>query len=156
MDLKEILIVVEKSPIFRKISRILQDLGYLVILAPNAPSACGDLHSYQFDLILVSLVCNEADKLNLMRWARKSSPQTKLIVVGNPNLTLPAEVFQIEVDDYLLMPFTAMELFTRVDRCLNGNRFVRGSNEEKTEQINANVLNSFRHKIRNTHNGLLS
>jgi PleD family two-component response regulator len=156
MDLKEILIVVEKSPIFRKISRILQDLGYLVILAPNALSACGDLHSYQFDLILVSLVCNEADKLNLMRWARKSSPQTKLIVVGNPNLTLPAEVFQIEVEDYLLMPFTAMELFTRVDRCLNGNRFVRGSNEEKTEQINANVLNSFRHKIRNIHNGLLS
>jgi PleD family two-component response regulator len=78
MDLKEILIVDEKSPIFRKISRILQDLGYLVILALNALSACGDLHSYQFDLILFSLVGNEANKLNLMRWARKSSSQTKL------------------------------------------------------------------------------
>jgi PleD family two-component response regulator len=136
MDLKEILIVDEKSSILRKISPILQDLGYLDILAQNALSACGDLHSYQFDLILVSLVCNEADKLNLVRWARKSSPQTKLIVVGNPNLTLPAEVFQLEVDDYLLMPFTAMELFTRVDRGLNGNRVDRGNTEEKAEQIN--------------------
>jgi hypothetical protein len=91
-----------------------------------------------------------------MRWARKSSPQIKRIVVENPHLTLPAEVFQLEVEDYLLMPFTAMELFTRVDRCFNGNRVDRGNTEEKAEQINANAVNSFRHKIRNIHIGLLS
>jgi DNA-binding response OmpR family regulator len=156
MELKEILLVDEKSPILGNISRILQDWGYLVMVAPDAMTALENVQNFQFDLIVVSLGGNEVDKLNLMRWARRSSPQSKLIVVGSPKSTLPVEVFQFEVDDYLLAPFTAMELSTRVDRCLNDNNVVPGNPEEKADLINGSVLNSLIFKIRNIHNGLLS
>jgi DNA-binding response OmpR family regulator len=156
MELKEILLMDEKSPILGNSSRILQKWGYLVILAPDAMTALENVQNFQFDLIVVSMGGNEVDKLNLMRWARKISPQAKLIVVGNPSMTLPVEIFQVEVDDYLPAPFTAMELSMRVDRCLNGDKVVQGNLRDKADLINGNVMNSLRLKIRNIHNGLLS
>ena len=119
MELKEILIVDEQFPMLANIQRILQDWGYSVILAPDARSALEKLPGHHFDLLLVSLNGYEEDKLNLLRWARRSSAQPKLMVVGYAKVTLPMEVFRIKVDDYILPPFTAKELSTRVDRCLN-------------------------------------
>jgi DNA-binding response OmpR family regulator len=153
MELKEILLVDDKSPILGNIGRILQNWGYLVVLAPDAMTALENVQIFQFDLIVVSLGGNEGDKLNLLRWARRSSPPAKLIVVGNPSTTLPVEVFQVEVDDYLLPPFSAMELSERVDRCLHGDKV---NPKEKVDLINGKVLNSLRLKIRNIHNGLLA
>ena len=158
MELREILLVDEKSPIVGNISCILQDRGYLVMLAPDAMTAFEDVENYHFDLILVSLGGNEIEKLNLMRRAKRSSPQAKLIVVGNPNMTIPVEGFKFEVDDYLLAPFTAMELSMRVERCLRGDNdnVVQGIPEEKADVINGLMLNSLRFKFRFIHNGLLS
>jgi DNA-binding response OmpR family regulator len=156
MELKEILLVDEESPILRDIGRILQNWGYLVVLAPDARTALENVQKSQFDLILVSLGGNEGDKLNLVRWARRISPPTKLIVVGNPRTILPVEVFQVEVDDYFLPPFSAMELAIRVDRCLHGDKVVQGNPQDTADLINGKVLNSLKLKICNIHNGLLS
>jgi DNA-binding response OmpR family regulator len=156
MELKEILLVDEKSPILGNIGRILQNWGYLVMLAPDARTALENVQNSQLDLIVVSLGDNEGDKLNLMRWARRIYPQAKLIVVGNPSTTLPVEVFQVEVDDYLLPPFSAMELSVRVDRCLHGDKVIQGNPKDKVDLINGKVLKSLSLKIRNIHNGLLA
>ena len=127
----------------------------MVTLAPNARSALEELPGHRFDLLLVSLNGYEEDKLNLLRWARRSSAQPKLMVVGYAKVTLPMDVFRIKVDDYILPPFTAQELSTRVDRCLNGGKAIPDSTETRDEHI-ANVINSFKKEIGNIHNGLLS
>ena len=127
----------------------------MVTLAPNARSALEELPGHRFDLLLVSLNGYEEDKLNLLRWARRSSAQPKLMVVGYAKVTLPMDVFRIKVDDYILPPFTAQELSTRVDRCLNGGKVIPDTTETRDEHI-ANVINSFKKEIGNIHNGLLS
>ena len=155
MELKEILIVDEQFPMLENLQRILLDWGYVVILAPNARAALEALPGHRFDLILVSLNGYEEDKLNLLRWARRNSAQPKLMVVGYAKVTLPMEVFRIKVDDYLLPPFTAQELSTRVERCLNKDEVTLDITETGDERID-NIINSFEQEFVNIHNGLLS
>jgi len=119
METKEILLVDAKTPITSAIGFILQSRGYLVTLAPDAETAAAELDNYCFNLMLVYLTGHEKDKLALMRQAKQRSPRTKIMVVGNPRiLPLPNEVFQTEMEDYMLTPFTASELCRRVERCL--------------------------------------
>jgi PleD family two-component response regulator len=156
MRRKAILLIGEQSPAMGKIRGILKDWGYQISPAPEALITREDVKNLHFDLILVSLEGNEADKLKLMRRAKKSSPRAKLVVVGHPDMTLPAEGFGVKVDDYLLASFSAMELSTRVDRCLGGDTVVWDHPPEKTDVINGQVLHSLKVKVRDLHTGLLS
>jgi len=155
MEHKEILIVDEQFPMLENVKRILQDQGYSVLPAPDALSALEELPGHRFDLIMVSLNGYEKDKLNLLKWAGRYSAQSKLIVVGYAKVTLPMDVFQIKVDDYILPPFTAVELSTRVDRCLNGNKVVPELDDTGCAH-GGNVVHSPIHEILHIHNGLLS
>jgi len=126
MKLKEILLVDGKVPIISAISFILQSNGYLVMQAPDAETASKDLDNYCFDLMLVYLNGYEKDKLDLLRQANRRSPQTKVMIVANPQrMTLPLEAFQVEVDDYLLTPFSAPELCRRVNHCLPPSKILK-------------------------------
>ena len=156
MEPKSILLIGEQSPAMGKVSGILKDWGYRVSPAPEALTTWEDAQKLHFDLILVSLEGNEADKLQLMRRAKRRSPRAKLVVVGHPDMTLPREGFRVKVDDYLFASFSAREVSTRVARCLRGDKVVRHNPEDKADAINGQVLNSLRFKIRDLHNGLLS
>ena len=155
MQAKEILIVDEQFPMLDHIQRILQDWGYTVTLAPDARLAQHELAGHHFDLILVSLNGYEKEKLNLLRRARKMSSRSRLMVVGYAKVTLPMEVFQIRVEDYILPPFTARELSTRVDRCLKDHEIIAESSENGAEHIGS-VVNTFKQEILSIHNSLLS
>jgi len=159
MSLKEILLVDEQAPISSAISFILQSKGYLVILAPDAETASEDLGNYCFDLMLVYLTGYEQDKLDLLRQANRRSPQTKVIIVANPQRrTLPLEAFQVEVDDYLLTPFSAPELCRRVNHCLHQSKILKPESnfEGRGGKINEGVLNSLRLKFCDINNTLFS
>jgi DNA-binding response OmpR family regulator len=159
MKLKEILLVDEKVPISSAISFILQSKGYLVMLAPNAETACENLDNYFFDLMLVYLTGYEKDKLDLLRQANRRSPQTKVMIVANPRkMTLPLEAFRVEVEDYLLMPFSTLELCRRVNHCLHQSKVFQPESvfEGRGGKINEQVLNSLRIKFGGIHNTLFS
>ena len=159
MEVKEILLVDQKAPVISTIGFILQCHGFLTMVAPDSRTAAEDVRNYQFDLLLVSLNGYEADKLDLLRQVKRSSPQSKVMVVGNPQtMAFPMETFKIAVDDYLLTPFTAPELCLRVDRCLgkNGIVDVQAKTEEKADMLNERILNSLKFKIRDMHNTVYS
>ena len=152
MKLKEILLVDEKVPISSAIDFILQSKGYLVMLAPDAVTASEDLDNYCFDLMLVYLTGYEKDKLDLLRQANRRSPQTKVMIAANPQkMTLPLKAFQLEVDDYLLTPFSALELCRRVKHCLNQGKILQPESvfEGWGRTINEPLLNSLRLEIGN-------
>jgi PleD family two-component response regulator len=156
MEPKAILLIGEKSPAMGKVRGILKGWGYRVSPAPETLTTLEDVENLQFDLILVSLEGNETGKLRLMRQAKKGSPRAKLVVVGDPDMTLPAEGFGVKVDDYLLASFSALELSTRVDRFLGGDTAVPDHPSEKAEAINGQVLHTLKVKVRDIHTGLLS
>jgi CheY-like chemotaxis protein len=155
MELKQILIVDEQFPMLDDIQRLLQDWGYSVVLAPSAVSAADDWRGHPFDLILVSLNGYEEDKLNLLRRAKKNSPQARLIVLGYAKVILPMDVFQIRVDDYILPPFTVREVSTRVVRCHKSNRGITDMSGTKNQYISS-VYNLFKQEILSIHHSLLS
>lgn len=158
MELKEILLVDERTPIISAIGYILQSKGYQVVLAPDAETALEELNNYYFDMLLVYLAGCESDKLDLLREAKKRAPWTKVMLAGNPRkLTMPIEAFQVEVDDYLLTPFDAGELCRRVKQCLNKTEVLRPETcSEKTVVINERVLEALRLKFCDIQNTLLS
>lgn len=158
MELTEILLVDERTPIVSAIGYILQSKGYQVVLAPDAETALEELNNYYFDLLLVYLAGCESDKLDLLREAKKRAPWTKVMLAGSPRkLTMPIEAFQMEVDDYLLTPFDARELCRRVKQCLSKTEVLRPETcSEKTVAINERVLEALRLKFCDIQNTLLS
>ena len=150
MELKEILLVDAKAPICSAISFILQSHGYLVMLAPDAGTASEDMGNYCFDLMLIYLNGYERDKLDLIRQTNRRCPQTKVMIVANPQrMTLPLEAFQMEVDEYLLAPFSVPELCRRVDRCLHPTKIFKpaGVFEGRGGMLNGRILNPLRLKF---------
>jgi DNA-binding response OmpR family regulator len=159
MKIREILLVDKHTPITSAVGFALQCRGYMIMLAPDAATAFEDIKNYDFDLILVGLNGYEAEKIEFLRQAKKRSPDSKIMVLGNPQtMVFPIETFRIEVDDYLVTPFTAPELCLRVGRCL-GRGESEGDNAgpgDKPEKINQRVLDSLKLKIRNMHNTIYS
>ena len=159
MELKEILLVDGKVPISAAISFILQSHDYLVMLAPDSGTASEDMGNYCFDLMLIYLNGYERDKLDLIRQTNRRCPQTKVIIVANlQRMTLPLEAFQMEVDEYLLAPFSVPELCRRVDRCLHPTKIFKpaGVFEGRGGMINRRILNSLRLKFFDIDNTLFS
>jgi DNA-binding response OmpR family regulator len=159
MEIKEILLVDGKAPISAAISFILQSHGYLVMLAPDAETASADMGNYCFDLMLVYLNGYERDKLDLIRQTNRRCPQTKIMIVANPQrMTLPLEAFQMEVDEYLLAPFSVPELCRRVGRCLHPTKIPQPESvfEGRGGMINGRILNSLRLKFFDVDNTLFS
>src|SRR5208337_3513608 len=61
----------------------------------------------------------ELDGVEVLKRAKRLNPEVKVMVVsGNHEVTFPREAYQIEVDDYLLMPVSPTELWRRVSHCL--------------------------------------
>jgi DNA-binding response OmpR family regulator len=159
MSFKEILLVDEKAPISSAISFILQSNGYLVMVAPDAVTASEDLDNYCFDLMLVYLNGYDQDKLDLLRQAKRRCPQTKVMIAANPRkMTLPLEAFQVEVDDYLLTPFSLPELCRRIKHCLHPSKVLKPESVFKGRggTINERILNSLKLKFCDINNTLFS
>lgn len=158
MSLQEILLVDEKAPITSALSFILQSNGYLVMLAPDAVTASEDLDNYCFDLMLVYLNGYDQDKLDLLRQAKMRCPQTKVMIAANPRkTTLPLEAFQVEVDDYLLTPFSLSELCRRVKHCLHHSKILKPKSvfEGRGATVNKLLFNLLRLKFYDIDNKLL-
>ena len=53
--------------------------------------------------------------------AKKINPLTKIMLITNRlDLTFPLEAYDIEIDDYIIMPVSAGEFWGRVGNCLDG------------------------------------
>ena len=159
MAIREILLVDKKTPVISAAACALQCRGYLIMLAPDALTACEDIENYDIDLIMVSLNGYEADKLDLLRQAKRKAPQPKVMVLGNPQtMVYPLKTFRIEVDDYLVTPFTAPELCLRVGKCLGNNRAVdeKVNQGEKTDTFNQCMPHLLKSKIRTMRNAVYS
>jgi DNA-binding NtrC family response regulator len=157
MELKEILLVDAKAPISEAIGFILQNQGYLVLLAPDIETAAAELNDHQIDLIIAIVAGYEEDKFAFLQQAKRRFPQTKVVMAGNP-MKMAWQAFEEEVDDYLLSPFTVSELCRKVNRCLHKRNIARSRQGFKEEggPINERVLHSLRVKFLDINNTLFS
>ncbi len=121
----EILLLGDGSHLFRTIAWVLEYKGYAVRAAASPEAALEALVRKNYDLVIAKLTTAEVDGVEVLKRAKNLNPGVKIMVVsGNHEVTFPREAYQIEVDDYILMPVSPTELWRRVSQCLENLEIV--------------------------------
>ena len=98
---------------------VLEYKGYWVRSAVGLEAAIEALVKKNYGLVLAKFSSGAIDNVRLLRRTKQLNPEMKIILMGHKqNPAFPWEAYRIEVDDYLLMPISPIELWHRVNRCL--------------------------------------
>ena len=98
--------------------------------------------------MILKLNGGQTDRLAVMQMVKELNPRTKLVVLGD-EAHLPAEIFEIEADDYVLLPCRMAEIWRRLSRCLEpipGKPAVFQENH-RVRPINQKVFHNLRLKF---------
>ena len=119
MDKKRILVVGYEQHISRTICWVLEYQGHKARSAFGSGAAIEALIKKNYDLVIAQFSKTSGGGLGVLRRAKQLNPEIKIILMhDNQSPIFPLEAYCIEVDDYLLMPISPLELWRRVNRCL--------------------------------------
>jgi len=140
MAKSEILLLGDGSRPFRTMGWVLEYKGFSIKALRGPEAALEALVKKNYDLIIARLSRDEKDNLTVLRQAKKINPLTKVMLITDSlGLAFPLEAYNIDIDDYIIMPISAGEFCRRVENCLEGlvvdltpeNSFSQSVSEEK-------------------------
>lgn len=115
----KILVVDDEPIVIRSTKRILGAEGYDVDGASGGREAIIMMEKKNYDLVLTDLKMPEVDGITLMRWIRKSRPETGIVVItGYPSQETIKEALELGIIDYVPKPFTPAVLLDVTHRAL--------------------------------------
>jgi DNA-binding response OmpR family regulator len=107
------------TDLLKTIGWVLDYKGFGVKVTASPEAAMAALVKKNYDLIIAKLTTADMESLEILKRAKRLNPDVKIMVVsGNGDAVFPLEVYQLEVDDYLLMPVNPTEFWRRVSHCL--------------------------------------
>lgn len=137
----EVLLVAEDNGFSQAMGSFLQDQGYQVYLAPDVGTAVEELANYNFDLLIVQLGRNDQAGLAAVHQARRLKNPPKIMVLCGPQgKMLPVEAFEVEVDDYLIFPFSTAEFSRRL--AVLAGPVLRAGGSVPVHRFNARMLDN--------------
>jgi DNA-binding response OmpR family regulator len=146
METDRILVFGDGSHLFRTISCVLEYQGYDVSQTPRPEIALALLIEQNYDLIIARLRMEDLQSLDVLKRAKKLNPEVSIPVVSDDsNVAFPLEAYQIEVNDYLLLPISPSELMRRMNLCLKKVAEVKRA--KANEQLSSRIMLMF-HDIR--------
>ncbi len=110
---EEILIVNDGSLLLKMMGGLLEGKGYHINLTDSPEEALVLLSTRHIVLVVMKLNDRQTDRLAVAHLVKDFNDGTKLIILGE-STHLPAEIFEIEADDYLLLPCRAAEIWRRL------------------------------------------
>lgn len=114
-DRPEVLLVEDGTGVFEEIGYILQEQGFLVLLAPDAPTALKEVGNYQVDVVMVSATRQNVVGLKVLDRAKCLNPEVITVVLTRGyGSDLPVEAYESEVDCYLGWPVLPGDLGRRL------------------------------------------
>ena len=117
----EILLLGDGSHPFRTMGWVLEYRGFSIKALRGPEAALEALVKKNYDLIIAKLSREEKDNLAVLRQAKKINPLTKVMLITDRlDLAFPLEAYNIDIDDYIIMPLSAGEFGRRVEYCLEG------------------------------------
>ncbi len=129
-----ILVVDDESVVVKSCERILRAEGYDVEGVPGGREAIQNMEQKSYDLVLTDLKMPVIDGISLIKWVRKSRPDTGIVVItGYPSQETIKDALDLGIIDYLPKPFTPAILLDVTRRALEwikGKPYV----EEKPEK----------------------
>ena len=115
----DILLIGDGTNLLKTIGWVLDYKGFVVRVAASPEAALEALVKKNYDLVIAKLTNADRESVDILKRAKRLNPEVKIMVVsGNNDAIFPLEAFQVEVDDYLLMPVSPPELWRRVSSCL--------------------------------------
>jgi DNA-binding response OmpR family regulator len=118
----EILLLGDGSHSFRTMGWVLEYKGFSIEAFRSPESAVEALVKKNYDLIIAKLSRKEKDNLTVLRQAKKINPLIKVMLITDRlDLAFPLEAYDIDIDDYIIMPISAGEFWRRVGACLEGS-----------------------------------
>ena len=121
MAKSEILFLGDGSHSFRTMGWVLEYKGFSIKALRGPEAALEALVKNNYDLIIAKLSREERDNLAVLRQAKKINPWTKVMLITDRlDLAFPLEAYNIDIDDYIIMPISAGEFWRRVENCLEG------------------------------------
>jgi DNA-binding response OmpR family regulator len=117
----QILLLGDGSQAFQTMDYFLKLKGFTVKAVGSPQTALEAIVKKNYDLIIAKLSWNARDNLEVLKRAQKANPLTKIMLITNRlDLAFPLEAYQIDIDDYIIMPVSANEFQRRVRNCLEG------------------------------------
>jgi signal transduction histidine kinase len=121
----DILLIGDGTDLLNTIGWVLQYKGFGIKVTASPEAALEALVKKNYELVIAKLTTNDLESLDILKRARRLNPEVKIMVVsGNNDAIFPLEAYQVDVDDYLLMPVSPPELWRRVSHCLENRQMV--------------------------------
>jgi two-component system, sensor histidine kinase and response regulator len=115
----DILLIGDGTKLLKTIGWVLDYKGFAVKVTDSPEAALEALVRKNYDLVIAKLATSDMESLDILKRAKRLNGEVKIMVVsGDDDAILPLEVYQVEIDDYLLMPVNPAELWRRVSHCL--------------------------------------
>lgn len=111
----EVLLVDDGTGVYEEIGYILQEQGFLVLLAPDAQTALQEVSNYQVDVVMTSATHQNPGGLRVLERAKCLNPEVVTVVLTRGyGSDLPVEAYETEVDCYLGWPVLPGDLGRRL------------------------------------------
>jgi two-component system, sensor histidine kinase and response regulator len=115
----DILLIGDGTNLLKTIGWVLDYKGFAVKVTATPEAALEALVKKNYDLVIAKLTTADRENLDILKRAKRLNSEVKTMVVSDKKDGIfPLEAYQIEVDDYLMMPVSPPELWRRVNRCL--------------------------------------
>jgi DNA-binding response OmpR family regulator len=149
----EILVVNDGSLLLQMMGCLLKTRGYPLSLTDSPEEALVRLSARKVNLVILKLDGEPMDRLAVMQMVKELNPRPKLVILG-AEAHLPAAIFEIEADDYILLPCRIAEIWRRLSRCLEplpGKPAVFPENQ-RVHHINQKVLHNLHRRFHDLQN----
>jgi DNA-binding response OmpR family regulator len=113
MLVEEILMVNDGSPLLKKMGSLLEHKGHQLSLTDSPEDALVLLSTRNIVLAVIKLNGQQPDRLALLHRVKELDAGTKLIIMSDQE-RLPAEAFEVDADDYLILPCRPAEIWRRL------------------------------------------
>ena len=145
-----ILVVEDEKRIADFLCRGLEGAGYAVDAAPTGTDAVENIHSTDYDLVVLDLMLPDMDGLQVLERVRnrKAGPPV-LILSARGGLDDRVKGLELGADDYLVKPFAFVELLARVRALLR-----RGQPTPEKLQVSDLTLDCIRRKVTRGSDGI--
>ena len=117
MTPEEIIIVNDGTPLLKTVGGLLGNKGYHLKLTDSPEEALLWLGTSNISLVVMKMNGRQDHRLAVLYMVKELNPETRLIILGNHS-QFPAEIFEIEADDYVILPCRIAEIWRRLCLCL--------------------------------------
>lgn len=130
---ESVLVVDDSLEMLELLQRQLKAMHFITFQASNVHDAIEVLKHTSVDLLITDLQMPEVNGMQLVHYVKEHYPELPVLVVtGYPSISGAVEALKSGVIDYLVKPFTQLELSQSVENCLLKNR--KEKREVKTQE----------------------